>query len=255
MNEDLDIEYMKTEKVSPYERNPRHNDEAVDKVAMSIEQFGFKVPIIVDESNIIIAGHTRLKAAKKLKMDEVPVIKASDLTDEQAKAFRIADNRVTEESTWNSEMLEEELGDLKEFFNSTDLGFDEDEFNISVDELLEDETSYTDKIQTPTYEPTDEKPDIDELFHDDKSKELVERIEKSKAPKKVKDFLKVASYRHIQFDYKNIAEFYAHSDKETQELMEESALVIIDFEKAIQNGFVSLTHELIESEEGEGVDE
>lgn len=93
---DIKIIYKSTNKIVPYENNPRLNDEAVEAVANSIKQFGFKVPIIIDSSNIIVAGHTRLKAAKQLGMDKVPCIVADDLTEEQIRAFRLVDNKVSE---------------------------------------------------------------------------------------------------------------------------------------------------------------
>ena len=96
----------------PYENNPRHNDDAVDYVAESIKEFGFKVPIIIDKGNVIVAGHTRYKAAKKLGINEVPCLVADDLTDEQIKAFRLADNKVAEIATWDFEKLELELSTL-----------------------------------------------------------------------------------------------------------------------------------------------
>ena len=106
-----------TKKVSeliPYVNNPRNNDDAVDAVASSIKNFGFKVPIVVDSNNEIINGHTRLKAAKKLGLETVPVIVADDLTPEQIKAFRLADNKVGEIATWTDDMLAIELGELSE---------------------------------------------------------------------------------------------------------------------------------------------
>lgn len=96
-----------------YEKNPRKNDDAVKYVAESIKEFGFKVPIIIDKDNIIVAGHTRLKAAKKLKLKAVPCIVADDLTPEQIKAFRIADNSTAQISDWNIDILNEELDDIE----------------------------------------------------------------------------------------------------------------------------------------------
>ncbi len=121
---------MKIENIIPYINNPRKNDHAVDKVASSIKNFGFKNPIIVDKDNEIIAGHTRLKAAKKLGMKEVPVIRAEDLTEAQVKAFRIADNKTAEFAEWDMELLEIELEGLDDLFT----GFDFDE----LDELFQD---------------------------------------------------------------------------------------------------------------------
>ena len=99
--------------LKPYENNPRINDKAVDAVAASIKEFGFKVPIIIDKNNVIVAGHTRLKAAQKLGLEEVPVIVADDLTEEQIKAFRLADNKVGEIAEWDFDKLNEELAELE----------------------------------------------------------------------------------------------------------------------------------------------
>lgn len=95
-----------------YENNPRNNDEAVEPVMNSIKEFGFKVPIIIDKENVIIAGHTRLKAAKKLKLETVPCVIADDLTEEQIRAFRLADNKVSEFATWDIELLDIELDNI-----------------------------------------------------------------------------------------------------------------------------------------------
>lgn len=105
----MNIIQMGLDEIHPYEKNPRRNDQAVKNVAASIQNFGFKVPIIVDKDGIIVAGHTRYKAAKKLHLKEVPCIKADDLTDEQIKAFRLADNKVAEQAEWDFELLDEEM--------------------------------------------------------------------------------------------------------------------------------------------------
>lgn len=109
--------------IKPYERNPRKNDEAVKYVAESIKKFGFKVPIIIDKEGIIVAGHTRYKASKELGLEEVPCIIADDLNEEQIKAFRIADNKVSEKSEWDFELLEEELNGIFDI-DMSDFGFD-----------------------------------------------------------------------------------------------------------------------------------
>lgn len=131
---DIKIIYKSTDKIVPYKNNPRLNDEAVEPVANSIKQFGFKVPIIVDSNNIVVAGHTRLKAAKQLGMDKVPCIIASDLTEEQIRAFRLVDNKVSELADWDYEKLEEELANI----NSIDMNifdFDMSEINDIVEHL------------------------------------------------------------------------------------------------------------------------
>ena len=100
--------------IHPYANNPRKNDQAVDAVASSIREFGFKVPVVIDKNGEIIAGHTRYKAAKKLKLKEIPCIIADDLTEEQIKAFRLADNKVGELAEWDLDMLDIELDEITE---------------------------------------------------------------------------------------------------------------------------------------------
>ena len=125
---ELKIEYVDIDSIKPYENNPRHNEEAIPYVMNSIKEFGFKNPIIIDKNNVIIAGHTRLESAKRLGMKEVPIIHADDLTDEQVKAFRLADNKVSEKAEWNFELLDEELEDLD--LDMSEFGFE----NIDVEE-------------------------------------------------------------------------------------------------------------------------
>lgn len=122
------VKELKTTELKMYENNPRKNEGAVDAVAASIKNFGFKVPIIVDKDNVIVAGHTRLLAAKKLGLDKVPVIIADDLTDEQIRAFRLADNKVGELAEWDFNKLEAEIFNLDDF-DLTQFGFDMKEIN------------------------------------------------------------------------------------------------------------------------------
>ncbi len=105
----MQIEELEIGKIKPYEKNPRKNDGAVDGVAESIKQFGFKQPIVVDKDCVIVAGHTRYKAAKKLGMKTVPCVRADDLTEEQVKAYRILDNKLNELASWDFEALQAEL--------------------------------------------------------------------------------------------------------------------------------------------------
>ncbi|HZK00130.1 MAG TPA: ParB N-terminal domain-containing protein, partial [Tissierellaceae bacterium] len=133
----LKIEYMNIDKLIPYINNPRDNKNAVDKVAASIKEFGFKNPIIIDNDNVIVAGHTRMLASRKLGIKEVPVIKADDLTEKQIKAFRIADNKTSEFAEWDMELLEIELEGLDDIFT----GFDDAEFDdiMGIDKEVEED--------------------------------------------------------------------------------------------------------------------
>lgn len=119
----MNIIEMNVSDLKPYENNPRQNEDAVQFVANSIKEFGFKNPIIIDKNNIIVAGHTRLLAAKSLGMQKVPCIIADDLTDDQIRAFRIADNKVAEYSKWEDAMLDLELLELGPVIDMTQFGF------------------------------------------------------------------------------------------------------------------------------------
>ena len=134
----MQIVYKKINDLIPYEKNPRNNDDAVEYVSNSIKEFGFKVPIIIDKNNVIVAGHTRYKASKKLNLDEVPCIIADDLTDEQIKAFRLADNKTSEIASWDFDLLEQELADLVNF-DMSNFGFDILEDETNVEDVTEDE--------------------------------------------------------------------------------------------------------------------
>lgn len=126
------VTYMDTDSLIPYANNPRLNDNAVDAVAASIKEFGFKVPIVVDGENVIINGHTRLKAAHKLGLKQVPVIVADDLTPEQVKAFRLADNKTSELAEWDLQKLEIELDGIDDI-DMDDFGFGDGDFGVSLD--------------------------------------------------------------------------------------------------------------------------
>ena len=116
---------MKLLDLVPYENNPRKNEKAVEAVKNSIKQFGFKNPIIVDENNVIISGHTRRLAAIELGLEMVPVVIATDLTEEQVRAFRLADNRVASFSYWDETKLKDEIAEISEI-DLSEFGFKKD---------------------------------------------------------------------------------------------------------------------------------
>lgn len=132
----MNIVDKNVDEIIPYENNPRKNDKAVPAVAKSIQEFGFKVPIVIDKNNIIVNGHTRLKAAKKLGLETVPCIVADDLTPDQIRAFRLADNKVGEIATWDDDKLEEELTELTGIIDMQDFGF-EDFFSKDAQETVQ----------------------------------------------------------------------------------------------------------------------
>ena len=239
MSEKLKIVYRPLQELSPYAHNARtHSTEQVAQLVESIKQFGWTNPVLIDEKGKIIAGHGRVMAAEMLKMDSVPVIVLSGLTDEQKKAYRLADNRLPMNAGWDEDLLRMELSDLiNADFDVSLTGF----IPTEIDELLTDvlpgtgneEEPYTTKIDTPVYEPSGGKPDISRI----RSASLDPDIEK---------FLLCAAERHTVFNFSRIADYYAHAPAEIQCLFEESALVIIDYQQAIENGFVRMTQRMVE---------
>lgn len=147
----MEIVYKKVDDLKPYENNPRFNDEAVEYVAKSIKEFGFKVPIVLDKDNVIVAGHTRYKASLELGLEEVPCIIADDLTEEQIKAFRLADNKVGEKSEWDYELLTDELNDILSI-DMKDFGFLDIDTDIEWDNTITSNDKLNDSVEEVFYE-------------------------------------------------------------------------------------------------------
>lgn len=256
------IEQWPVDRLRPYERNARTHDEGqVAKIAASIAEFGFTNPILVDSADGIIAGHGRLMAAKELGLDAVPVIVLDHLTDAQRRAYILADNRLALDAGWDNDMLAAELADLQDEGFDLDLtGFNDQE----LEDLLADakdldgngsgdgeggggdeENIYTKKITVPIYEPKGEKPEITELYGADRYKAVMTAIDAAEVPEDVREFLRLAAGRHVKVNYQKVAEFYAHTkDESVRELFRDSALVIIDFDAAIEKGYVRLSEEI-----------
>ena len=240
--EKLKIEYVGIDSIKPYKNNAKeHPKEQIEQIKTSIEKFGMDDPIGV-WNNEIVEGHGRLIACKELGMKEVPIIRLDHLTDEERKAYTLAHNKLTMNSDFDLDILNQELNSIVSI-NMEDFGF----FNEILEELNEaiDET-YTNKVKPPQYEITGEEPNINDLVNDFKVNELLKEIKESKVSDEQKEFLIKAAQRHLVFNYSNIAEYYAHQSKEMQELMEKLALVIIDIKDAIANGYVQLSGTLEE---------
>lgn len=157
------VQYRDISQIHPYENNPRNNEAAIEPVAQSIKSFGFRVPILIDQKGTIIAGHTRYEAAKRLGMDKVPCILVDDLTDAQIRAYRIADNKVSEASSWNDDVLRAEMDALK----ALDVDLSSTGFNdVELDGLLRDmddsdfEEFFTEPVQQPP-KATDTSPEAE----------------------------------------------------------------------------------------------
>lgn len=260
------IEYLNTDALIPYARNSRtHSEAQVAQIAASIREFGFTNPVLVDSEDGIIAGHGRIMAARKLGLDQVPCIRLGYLTETQKRAYVIADNKLALNSGWDDEMLRLELSELQSTdFNLDLLGFSADELQALNSDFGADENSgdgeekYTKKVDAPIYKPEGPKPELSALCDKAQYLKLVQSIESVKdIPEDERAFLIAAASRHIIFDFQAIAEYYAHSNERVQSLMEESALVIIDFDKAIQLGYVKLSKNISEiyAQEKEGGDQ
>lgn len=154
------IETLKIKDIKPYENNPRDNEKAVQPVAASIKEFGFKVPIVIDKNNVIVAGHTRYKAAQSLGLEEVPCIRANDLTPEQVNAFRLADNKTAEIATWDKAKLFDEISMLEEI-DMEQFGFDLSEFEPETE--VEDDDFDVDAALDAITEPKSKLGDVYKL--------------------------------------------------------------------------------------------
>lgn len=226
---------IEVSKVKPNKDNPRViKDDKFKKLVESVKKFPemLKIrPIVLNRDYVIIGGNQRFKACVEAEFKTIPFYFADELTPDQEREFMIKDN--VQSGDWDFDLLEA--------FESKELS----EWGLEIEsDLMPEKEIYSRKIVSPVYEPKNEKPDIGALFNDSRARELAERIKKTKLPKNVSDFLKLAAFRHVVFDFEKIADFYAASPKEIQELFEESALVIIDFNQAIERGFVEVNERI-----------
>ena len=259
---ELKIEYKNIDDLIPYVNNTRtHSEEQVNQIASSIKEFGFTNPVLIDKNDGLIAGHGRVMGAKKLGLKEVPTITLDNLTEAQKKAYIIADNKIALNAGWDEELLKIELQSLQEMdFDLSLTGFSDEElkdFDLDIEDkmIINDDNPYSQKVEIPTYEPDGEKPSFSEMYEDEKVLKLIDKIENSSVDNEIKQFLKLSAYRHLKFNYEKIANYYAHSNKEVQELMEDSYLVIIDFNKAIENGLINLENEISEIYNEDNIDD
>lgn len=225
--------------LSFYERNPKnHTEKDINLIIKSIKRNGWGDPLLVcPETGEVLSGNGRLMAAKELGMEQVPVVYApKGLTDKQKADLVIASNKLVEVSGYNEH--------LEELISEFELGIED--FGIELDKKEEKsgESIYEMKIDTPIYEITGEEPDIKELTNTEKADKLLALIEDSGVNAEQKRFLKTCATRLYEFNYSKIAEYYAHQDKDMQDLMEKLALVIIDYNKAVENGFVDMTQKI-----------
>ena len=240
---------VKISKVKGNPNNPRiiKNDK-FKKLVKSIKEFPEMLklrPIVVDEDMIVLGGNMRLKASKDAGLKEVWIEIAEGLTEEQKKQFIVKDNVGFGE--WEWDMLANEWDSVQLAEWGLDVWENQD------DAIVEEDERYSRKIVAPTYDPKNEKPEPHQLYNTDKVEELIHKIKPLGLSNMEQAFLIYAAYRHTVFDYSKIADYYAHSSKEIQELMEDSALVIIDFDAAIEKGYVKLTKDIAAAYEKNGI--
>jgi hypothetical protein len=220
--------------------NPRTiTEEKFRKLVDSLRQFPEMLearPIVVDKDNVVLGGNMRLKAAREAGLKEVPIYR-SDWGHDKSSEFIIKDNVSYGEHDWDILANEWDSYPLAEW------GLD-----VWTPEVEEEEPGnpYSTKVEAPIYKPTKAQPQVDELQGLGKYQEIIASIEGADLDPEIDSFLRMAATRHIVFDYEQIAEYYAHAPEQVQNLMEQSALVIVDFGQAIQDGFVRLNQELKE---------
>jgi hypothetical protein len=220
--------------------NPRTiTEEKFRKLVKSLQQFPEMLearPIVVDENNVVLGGNMRLKAAKEAGLEEVHIFR-SEWSHDRNSEFIIKDNVGFGEWDWDMLANEWEAYDLE------DWGLD---VWVPEEDLAVNENPYSTKVEAPIYKPTRPQPGLEELHGRDKYDQLIAEIDEANLPEDLDQFLRLAATRHIVFDYEQVAEYYSHAPANVQELMERSALVIIDFGRAIEEGFVRLNQDLRE---------
>lgn len=246
----LKVEYVDIDSINPYPNNAKlHPAEQIEQIKKSIEEFGMNDPIGVWHDEVV-EGHGRLIACKELEFDKVPIIRLDDLSEEQRRAYMLVHNQLTMNSGFDIQLLEIELNNID--MNMKQYGFSFDDFEID-NETTSEENIYTSKTDIPQYEPVEKDIDLNECFNDKRYIELIQNINNANITEAEKKFLTKAAARHLQFDYKKIACYYAgQASAEMQELMEQSALVIIDYNDAIKNGYAILRKTITELLEREG---
>lgn len=231
----------------------KHSAKNLEAIASSLEKFGQRKPIVV-HNGIVIAGNGTLEAAKSIGWHEIAVAEVPENWDaDTAKAFAIADNRTAELAEWDTPILVAQLLEMEEEgWNLKEFGFDDASMEIykeEIDDIKTQQQEYSNKMNIPQYEIVGEEPLLIDLINTTKTESLIEQIRQAKLPRDIEAFLMTAAYRHTVFDYRKIAEFYPHQTAEIQHLMEESALVIIDAEDAIRNGYANFLTTITELEE------
>jgi hypothetical protein len=240
-------------KAAPY--NPRKiSGEALSGLSKSLERWGVVQEVVANKrTGHIVGGHQRVAALKKMGAKEVPVVWV-DLDDVEEKALNVALNNPHISGEFD-DTIAGLLSEIRDGIGPDDFAeLKLDDLVPSADDILGEEKkqddglseNYSRKIEAPVYRITGKKPDISDLIDRSKTQELRQEILVANLPSEISAFLLHAAERHTVFSFSHIAEFYAHSDENVQDLMERSALVIIDFDKAVERGFVKLAQGMMD---------
>lgn len=229
-----------------------HDDKNLDAIKRSLSSFGQRKPIVCAKANdgslVVIAGNGTLEAAKALGWDKITIAQVPDDWDaDKARAYAIADNRTAELADWNQVALSNALIELDAVgWDLKDLGFE----SVNPAEGSPSEgDAYTSAINVPQYEIVGERPAVSELFDQTRTKQLQAQIKAAKIDPEIADFLNLAAQRHTIINYRKVAEFYPHAPAEVQQLIEESALIIVDMNNAIRNGYANFMDRIDSLEE------
>jgi hypothetical protein len=225
----------------------KRTDRSAMLIAESLKRYGAARSIVIDEENRILAGNGTIEGAKAAGIqnvriidadgDELIAVRRAGLTEDEKVGLALADNRTSDLSEWDGAMLHQlsEEHDVSTWFDKSELNE-----LIGIEEELDENSPYTNKTIAPIYDPSGTQHKPEHLYDATKTNQLLADIETADIPSDIRAFLTSAAHRHTAFNYSKIADFYATASKEVQELFEQSALVIIDFEQAIENGFVRL---------------
>ena len=241
----MELETVAIESLSLDPQNARkHSNRNLDAIKASLSKFGQRKPIVV-HNNVVIAGNGTLEAARSIGWKEIAISRCPDDWDsDTAKAYALADNRSSELGEWGEDILAAQLAELDEKgWDTTELGFTSKEFE---DIQKGEENPYTKTVNLPQYDIVGDKPAVSDLYDYEKVSQLIAEIQSANLPWEIEKFLIIAANRHTVFNYSKIAEYYAHMDPEIQELMEKSALVIIDLDDAMKYGYATFVETVTE---------
>ncbi len=238
-------EVVSVKDLKPHSKNPKlHNVKLIQK---SIDTLGFVDDVVIDENNVILGGHGRIKALKEIGEEAVEVIRVSNWDEKQKEKYLLVANQSTILGGFDDEMIK--------LFDDETLKFSEMYIDLGINE--EDDDTYSKVVESPIYMPSEIPAELDEMFDDKKLKDLLKKINKlDPKDERLKEFLISSAYRFVKFKFDKIADYYARcKSKEVKEIMEDMALVVIDYKKAVELGFVKTFDAITDNLEKEKYEE